>query len=129
LPGAEIISAAIQDVRYNYELPKLGPENETSRMLRGKLFHLIHQLSNKRLLTFYELLDELNACFAGLGATVGQTIGTALAQIQVIAKKHAWPPGTHLIARHRVFCPGTPPIFGVRPFGCSLRLAALLRNS
>jgi SAM-dependent methyltransferase len=89
LPGAEIISAEIQDDRYNYELRKLGPENETSRMLRGRLIQLVRQLSDKRLLTSYELLDELNACFASLGATVDQTMGTALAQIQVIARKHA----------------------------------------
>jgi SAM-dependent methyltransferase len=88
LPGAEIISAEIQDDRYNYALQKLGPEEPTSRILRGKMFKLIQQLSEKRLLTSYELLDELNACFADLGATVDQTVGTALAQIQVIAKKH-----------------------------------------
>ncbi len=91
LPDVEIISAEVQDDGYNHELQKLGSENPTSRMLRGKLFHLIHQLSNKRLLTSYELLDELNECFASLGATVDQTVGTALAQIQVIAKKHAEP--------------------------------------
>jgi hypothetical protein len=35
------------------------------------------------------MVDELIACFARLGATVDQTWGSALAQIQVIAVKQS----------------------------------------
>lgn len=87
LPGAQIVSAAVQDHGYKHELQKIGPESETSRILRGTLFQLMNRLGQRRLLTSLELLDEPNACFARLGATVDQTVGTALAQIQVIARK------------------------------------------
>ena len=86
LPGAEIISAEIQDHNYNYSLQRLGQETENSRIIRNKEYELIRQLNKKQLLSM-QLLDELNIFFAGLGATVDQTIGSALAQIQIIAKK------------------------------------------
>ena len=89
LPSAEIISAEIQDDGYRYELQRLGPENPHTRNLRENQLQLIHKLNEKRLLTSFELLDELNTCFSALGATVDQTLGSALAQIQVIARKRA----------------------------------------
>jgi hypothetical protein len=87
LPGAEIVSAAIQDAGYNYHLQKIGPESDRSRLLRERMVQLFMQLTRERLLTTYQEVDVLNECFARLGATVDQTMGTALAQIQVIARK------------------------------------------
>ena len=86
LPGAQIISAEIQDNNYNYNIQRLGEETSNSRAIRIKHVELIHQLLNKKLLSI-PLLDELNIFFAGLGSTVDQTMGSALAQIQVIARK------------------------------------------
>jgi len=86
LPGAQIVSAEIQDNNYNYNIQNLGKESSNSEAIRIKHVELIHQLINKNLLTV-PLLDELNIFFAGLGAAVDQTMGSALAQIQVIARK------------------------------------------
>ncbi len=86
LHGAQIISAKIQDTYYNYNIQKLGKETDNSCAIRIKHVELIHQLNNKKLLSI-PLLDELNIFFARLGAAVDQTMGSALAQIQVIAKK------------------------------------------
>ena len=49
-------------------------ETNNSRAIRGKHIELIHQLMNKKLLSF-PLLDELNIFFANLGATIDQTMG------------------------------------------------------
>jgi SAM-dependent methyltransferase len=88
LPGAEIVSAEVQDNGYNHQLQKTGPEDEKSRVLRSDLMQLLYQLSDQRLLT-RDAVDELNKCFFRLGATIDQTMGSALAQIQVIARKRA----------------------------------------
>lgn len=89
LPSAKIISAEIQDQGYNYGLQKFEAENYNLRAIRGKHIELRHQLSVKRMLTV-PLLDELNIFFSGLGATVDQTMGSALAQIQVIVQKDSF---------------------------------------
>ncbi len=86
LPKARIISAIIQDHKYNYQLQKLAIETENSKAIRIKHNELIHQLMHKQLLSI-ALLDELNIFFASLGSTVDQTMGSALAQIQVIVQK------------------------------------------
>ena len=64
----------------------LGRETDSSRLIREKQLELIRQLGNKQLLSL-KLLDELNIFFAGLGAAVDQTMGSALAQIQVVTQK------------------------------------------
>jgi SAM-dependent methyltransferase len=89
LPGARIVSAEVHDRGYNYQLQRPGPESPSSRQLRERLRQLLVQLSSDRLLTSYQMVDELIACFARLGATVDQTWGSALAQIQVIAVKQS----------------------------------------
>lgn len=88
LPGAQIISAEIQDHYYNYDIQKMGEETSNSRAIWIKHVELIHKRMNKnnKLLSI-PLLDKLNIFFASLGATVDQTTGSALAQIQVIAQK------------------------------------------
>lgn len=86
LPGAQIISAEIHDNNYNYAMQNMGVETDNSRIVRLKHAALLHQLIIKNLCTL-SLLDELNLFIASLGATVDQTIGSALAQIQVIALK------------------------------------------
>jgi len=88
LPEAKIISAGIQDYKYNYSLQRLGTETENSRIIRNQQYALFNQLGNKQLLSL-ELFDELNIFFAGLGTTVDQTVGSALAQIQVVAQKNS----------------------------------------
>ncbi len=86
LPGAQIISATVHDYRYDYKLQKIGKENCTQKAIRKKYMQLIHQLNGKKLLTV-PLLDELNIFFSGLGIAVDQTMGSALAQIQIIIQK------------------------------------------
>ncbi len=86
LPQGKIISAEIQDQGYNYALQNFEPEDNNARAIRAKHIELIHQLTKKNLLSI-PLLDELNIFFSGLGAVVDQTVGSALAQIQVIVQK------------------------------------------
>ena len=64
------------------------PENEEGRRLRERQRQLLMDLGAKKLLSM-ALLDELNRLFFDLGATVDQTTGSALAQIQVVARKAA----------------------------------------
>ncbi len=86
LPGAEVIAAEIQDDNYNYDIMSMGEESENSRIIRLRHSELLHQLLSKNLCSM-PVLDELNIFMANLGATVDQTIGSALAQIQVVVRK------------------------------------------
>jgi len=86
LPGAEVISAEIQDEGYDHALKRLGAETDESRRLRLRHRQFLLEIGPKRLLSI-PLLDELNRLFHDLGATVDQTAGSALAQIQIIARK------------------------------------------
>jgi SAM-dependent methyltransferase len=86
LPGASIISAEIQDDAYDYNLKRMVPETAEARRLRERHRQLVLDLAAKKLLSI-DLLDELNQVFFDLGATVDQTTGSALAQIQVVARK------------------------------------------
>lgn len=86
LPGADIISAEVQDQHYDHSMLRLGPENEEAVYLRFKLIELRKQLIDRDLMSM-PLLEELNRFFFQHGVTVDQTLGLALAQIQVIAQK------------------------------------------
>jgi SAM-dependent methyltransferase len=88
LPGAQLISADIQDDNYNYDIMSMGEETDHSRIIRLRHSELIHRLLTRNLCSL-PVLDELNLFMANLGATVDQTIGSALAQIQVIVRKSA----------------------------------------
>ena len=88
LPEVNVISAEIQDYKYNYSIQRVGRETKNSQMIRNKQYELLNQLGRKQLLSL-QLLDELNVFFAGLGATVDQNLGSALAQIQIIAQKQS----------------------------------------
>jgi len=90
LPNAHIITAEIQDQNYDYSMQKLGEEDNTSKFFRGQMINLYKKLSEKQLLTT-ELLTELNHFFFQLGATIDQTVGPALAQIQIVAQKKKTP--------------------------------------
>ncbi len=86
LPGAKIVAAEVQDDGYKHDLQKLDAETPDAKTIRLIHMELVRQLLHKELASL-PLLDELNLFFASLGACVDQTLGSALAQIQVIARK------------------------------------------
>jgi SAM-dependent methyltransferase len=86
LPDVEILEAEIQDDGYDHALRRNVPEDTAGRALRERHRQLLLDLGAKKLLSM-ALLDEINRLFFDLGATVDQTAGSALAQIQVVARK------------------------------------------
>lgn len=88
LAGASILEADIQADKYNYKLMKLGQETDEAGQLRIQMFKFMFQLRDKKKLTL-EIMDELNIFYFGLGAVVDQTMGSALAQIQMVVQKSA----------------------------------------
>lgn len=87
LPAAEVISAEIQDAGYDHSLKRRGA-GPLYRLFpnadRTKLkFILKFNIKNKTVLGF------LNRLFVWAGIPVDQTHGSALAQIQVVARKRA----------------------------------------
>ena len=86
LSGAKVISAEVQDQGYDHTMERIGAEGAWSNLLRQQMMGLYRRLSEQNLLTV-PLLTELNRCFFDLGATIDQTLGPALAQIQVVAQK------------------------------------------
>ena len=88
LPGAQVISAEIQDKDYNRAMMRLEPEGVWPLIMRHQVVALYHHLEAQKLLSM-PLLVELNKFFWELGSTVDQTMGPALAQIEVVAQKSA----------------------------------------
>jgi SAM-dependent methyltransferase len=86
LPGAEVVSAELQDAGYDHDLKRIGKEVLWSRFLRRRYNHLLGTLSAKKLLSL-ALIDEPNRMMFDLGAVVDQTMGSALAQIQIVIRK------------------------------------------
>jgi len=86
LPGAEVVSAEIQDAGYDHALKRADRESIWSRFLRKRYNHLLGTLSERKMLTM-ALIEELNRMMFDLGATVDQTMGSALAQIQIVIRK------------------------------------------
>jgi tetratricopeptide (TPR) repeat protein len=86
LPAAEILSARLQDHEYDYAKRRFGPENAQSKFLRWQETQLLHRLSARNQLSL-PLINEINRTFHDLGATVDQTHGSAMAQIEVVARK------------------------------------------
>lgn len=86
LQGAEIVSCELQDNEYNYRLRKLS----ISRIDR-MLFRMERRWSGlcRRLgLSDTSLARYVTDVLVRLGCPVDQTAGPALAQIQIIARKH-----------------------------------------
>lgn len=85
LPGAEIISAEIQDHHYDHSLKRLGGSGLYKLFPNAELyklkFLLKFRIKNRR---FISLINHL---FVWAGIPVDQTHGDALAQIQVVARK------------------------------------------
>ncbi len=88
LPGGQLISAEVHDHHYNRGMLRKETEGLWSVVMRHQLIALFHHLNAKQILTT-PLVIELNRFFFELGVTVDQTIGPALAQIQVVVQKHA----------------------------------------
>jgi len=89
LDNSKIISADLHDLNYKYELQKLGQESETQQLLRNHLAKLFMRLNENGMLSSLGLLDELNFTFSQMGAVVDQTMGSAMAQVQIIAQKRS----------------------------------------
>lgn len=88
LPGATVVSAEIQDAGYDRALRRVGKEGLWSKFLRQRYNHLLGTLSQRKMLTL-ALIEELNRMMFDLGAVVDQTMGSALAQIQIVIHKRS----------------------------------------
>ena len=86
LPALAIVHAEVQDHGYDHALKRIGRDSIWSQHLRHRQRKLLHDLSARKMLTV-ALLDELNRVFFDLGSTVDQTMGSALAQIQIVTRK------------------------------------------
>lgn len=86
LPGATVVSAECQDQHYDHALYRHAVEKEKHPQLRHHAMVSIQRMSARGILTV-PVLEEMLRFVHGLGATVDQTIGPALAQIQVVARK------------------------------------------
>ena len=86
LPGSTLISAEVHDDGYRRELMHSGSETPAHQNLRSVYRRLILRFDRHRWLTV-PMLDEINVTFAEHGLAVDQTLGSALAQIQVIVRK------------------------------------------
>jgi SAM-dependent methyltransferase len=82
LPGCEIISAELQDRGYDRSLQrKFGDKQRTIRRL-NRIYRVVKRIPrSRRLLLLVQRLAFL------CGAGVDQTLGDAVAQIQVVARK------------------------------------------
>jgi len=86
LPGGTVISSDVHDHEYNHAMVRKEPEGMWSVIMRHQVIALYHHLNERRLLSL-PLVLEMNRFFFELGMTVDQTIGPALAQIQVVVQK------------------------------------------
>lgn len=81
-----IVSAEVQNDGYRFEWQRVGEETERTRATRQLYTGLLRRLGTRGVLKVL-LIDERNGFFAEMGTTVDQTLGSALAQIQVVARK------------------------------------------
>jgi len=86
LPGAILVSAERQDRHYNHDLLRLGYGNKQSVRLKRRCERFLQDLADRGLLS-YDTIDECLRFFRDLGANVDQTVGRAVAQIQVVVRK------------------------------------------
>lgn len=86
LPGAEVISAEVQDAGYDYSIHQMGIEEAGHQAIRHQAVEALKRLSDQGALT-KPVLREILRLAHGLGATVDQTLGIAVAQLQVVARK------------------------------------------
>ncbi len=86
LPDGEVVSAEVHDSEYDYDLMRLEPESEGGAALRELLLDQFNHLLELNLLTL-PVAAEINRFFHSYGATVDQTYGPALAQLQVVIQK------------------------------------------
>ncbi len=89
LSGAMLISASIQDHNYNHALTRKGGQDRP--YMRKLLFQLIRAL-NKLGALGPVIERQLYGIAFRLGCPVDQTLGSALAQIEVIVEKQKSPP-------------------------------------
>jgi SAM-dependent methyltransferase len=86
LPGAEIVAADVQDNGYDYRLRQHGSRYRS--FLRKRADRLV-RLGYRWPLVKPPIITPILRLFARFGTPIDQTRGDALAQIQVIARKHA----------------------------------------
>jgi len=86
-PKGEVMSAEVQDSEYDYDLMRLEPESEGGAALRALLLDQFDHLLKLNILTL-PLAAEMNRFIHAYGATIDQTYGPALAQLQVVVRKN-----------------------------------------
>ncbi|MBN36161.1 MAG: hypothetical protein CMM46_15570 [Rhodospirillaceae bacterium] len=86
LPDAVLLSADRQDQHYNHDLLRLGYANVHSNRIKRRYDRFLQDLAARRLLTS-GLMEECHKLFFDLVSNIDQTVGRALAQIQIVVRK------------------------------------------
>lgn len=87
LPGAEILSAEVQDEGYDHSLKRTGPPTGVARRVLFKIGKEARRVLRRLELHRSAAWRLLERGLARAGVPVDQTMGAALAQIQVVARK------------------------------------------